>query len=182
MIVNHATGTQVTLAQIRQRFTGIAQIANVEQGIRTPWADENAPTDAELRLIEHSYRADTPRPTPSEGEQVRQGPDEYDAQDDVWRQTWIVETVPVYVPEQVYGHQMRAVLRSRPFGDGTLWDAVLTLVAGLPEPQRSTVDDSLRTAAVMRRDSPSIAAFSGALGLDAAYVDGLFVEADGVRV
>lgn len=86
------------------------------------------------------------------------------------------------VPVQVYGHQMRAVLRSRSFGEGTLWDAVLALVAGLTEPQRTTVDDSLRTAAVMRRDSPSIAAFSAALSLDAAYVDALFVEADGVRV
>lgn len=182
MIVNHTTGTQITLAQIRRQFTGIAQTANVEQGIRTPWADESNPTDSELRVLGYSYRVDAPRPTLGEGEQVRQGPDEYDAQADVWRQTWIVERVPVYVPEQVYGHQMRAVLRSRAHGQGTLWDVVLTLVAGLPEPQRTTVDDSLRTAAVMRRDSPSISAFAGALGLDSDYVDGLFIEADGVRV
>lgn len=39
-----------------------------------------------------------------------------------------------------------------------------------------------RTAAVMRRDSPSISAFAGALGLDSDYVDALFIEADGVRV
>lgn len=103
--------------------------------------------------------------------------------DNVWTMLWRqVEAEPDPVPEQVYGHQMRAILRARTFGEGSLWDAVLTLVAKLPEPDRTTVDDSLRTAAVMRRDSPSVAAFQAALQLPPEYVDQIFIDAEQVRV
>ena len=40
----------------------------------------------------------------------------------------------------------------------------------------------LRTAAVMRRDSPTIAAFQAALELASGYLDGLFIAAEEVRV
>ena len=85
MIVNHTTGTQTTLAQIRQRFTGIAQTADPEQGIRTPWADESAPTDAELRLIGYSYVVETERPPGSATGPIA-------LVDDVWTRTWVVLT------------------------------------------------------------------------------------------
>ena len=81
MIKHHATGTNTTLPQLRQRFTGIAQVPDIGRGIRTRWADENAPTDAELRLIGHSYRQDVPRP-------VNTIPAPDALIDDVWTQQW----------------------------------------------------------------------------------------------
>ena len=81
MIKHHATGTNTTLPQLRQRFTGIAQVPDIGRGIRTRWADENAPTDAELRLIGHSYRQDVPRP-------VNTIPAPDALIDDVWVQQW----------------------------------------------------------------------------------------------
>lgn len=189
MIVNHTTGVRVTLSDILRTYCRIVAddsqligtVAVQGKGYRARWADVGAPTDAELRSVGHSYVVETEQPTPGDGEYVRPGPLELVG--DAWRQTWIVEPIPPpEVPEQVYGHQMRAVLYTRQFGESTLMQTVLALVAQLPEPQQTITRDSLLTASVMRRDSPTILAFAQALQLDAEYLDALFTEAAEVRV
>lgn len=104
--------------------------------------------------------------------------------DDVWTQQWSqVPAEPEPVPSQVWGHQLRSVMRTREYAPGrTLWDEALARIAQFPEPQRTILDDSVRTAAIIRIDSPAFVGLGQMMGLDADYRAGLLIEADGVRI
>jgi hypothetical protein len=191
MIVHHTTGIPAAIRDILRTHSRIVADGSLligtldaqGKGYRTRWADTTAPTDAELRSIGYSYTVDTEQPTPAEGEQVRAGP--LELVEDAWRQTWIVEPIPPPpVPESVYGHKMRAELRSRMFGEQTLMAVVLAMANQMPEQPsapgglaRADVLDALH-GPVFHHDSLTIAAFASLLGLDQAYIDGLFIAAD----
>lgn len=169
MIVNHATGEAITLRALRLQFPSIAAPGNPAigtNGIRTAWADESAPTDAELRLIGYSLLVETEKPTPGEGEQVRQGP--HEKIDNEWRQAWIVEPTPVVVPDRVESHKIKMELSSL-----DLRSTVDSIISSADQ----DVKDAFY-APYYHRDSLLISQFAQLLGLTDEQIDGIFIDAN----
>lgn len=64
-IINHTTGQQISPRALRLQYPSICAPENPllgTPGYRTGWADKDAPTDAELRLIGHSLVVEVERP------------------------------------------------------------------------------------------------------------------------
>ena len=88
MIVNHTTGEQISPRALRLQYPSVCAEGNPligQPGYRTAWADNNSPTDAELRVIGYSLVVETERPPGSATGPIA-------LVDDVWTRTWVVLT------------------------------------------------------------------------------------------
>lgn len=173
MIVNHTTGQTITLRALLALYPSIAAADNPRigtDGIRGPWS--SPPTDAELRTVGYSGVVETEQPEPGEGEQVRQGPHELIG--DEWRQVWIVEPIPVYVPDSAQPHLLRRVLAAQ----GML-PAVQAYIDSLPADAPMRID--WEYAPSISRTAQGIETARVALGLTAEQVDALFIAAAAVQ-
>jgi len=168
-IVSTETGTETNLRALLRLFPRIGSTANPAQGIRTVWSDP--PTSEQLVSVGYQYLVETAQPTPGPGEQVRQGP--HALIDGQWVRGWVVEAIPVEIPESVPAHHLRRALRA--FG---MLPAVNAYMLALGE------DDEMREsweyAPYFRRDALGIEAARVALGLSVGQVDALFVAAGNV--
>lgn len=144
----------------------------------TSWDKCTAEQRAAFNAVE-VVRAAPPELQP--GESVREVTPAF--VDGVLTQQWeVMPPEPPEVPDQIYGHQMRAILMTTSYEDTTLWEKVLWLISQMPEPKRTIVDDTVRTAAIMRRDSETIEQLRIALGLTQGFVDQLFISGDQVEL
>lgn len=111
------------------------------------------------------------RPELQPGESCAEGAPEYVGGQ--WRQTWVVTPAPpVPVPSEVQGHLCRIELIVR--GE---FDAVLAVIAAMPEPTRSIATEALY-APFFSRTSPTMAAVAQAMGWTSEDVDARFIAAD----
>lgn len=96
---------------------------------------------------------------------------------------WVRSPIPLPVPESITAWQAQAALKLTPFGDGTLYDAVVAALAALPDGSEKVVaQTAFEKDAKFVRSSPTIAAIAGALGIDGAQIDDLFRLGDSLTV
>jgi hypothetical protein len=96
---------------------------------------------------------------------------------------WVRSPIPLLVPKSITAWQAQAALKLTPLGDGTLYDAVVAALAALPDgPEKVVAQTAFEKDAKFVRDSPTIAAIAGALGLSDAQVDDLFRLGAGLSV
>lgn len=166
-IVNHSTGQQITARALRLQYPSVCAEGNPllgQPGYRTAWADSDRPTDAELRLIGHSLVVEVEKPTPGDGEQVRAGP--LEKVEDTWRQTWIVEPIPVVVPEKVESFKVKQRLEEL---------GLLSTVEAMIN-QSSNLTQLAWSAPYFHRASVLIGQFAVALGISPTELDAIFIS------
>lgn len=83
------------------------------------------------------------------------------------------------VPQVLTAYQARTAFRLTPYGNGTLFDAVATLIAGLDDsPKSILIKEAWDKATEYHRDSATIVTLAAALGLTSEQVDEVFREGD----
>lgn len=80
--------------------------------------------------------------------------------------------IPVVVPHEVTMRKARLAL----LGAGKL-SGVDAAIASMPEPHKTAANIEWEYGNALRRDNPFVEQLGAALGLDAAGIDALFVEA-----
>lgn len=126
----------------------------------------DAPNAASLAEFGVFPVAATDRPTLTAGQVAIEGAPELVG--GAWRQTWTVATAPVVVPASVTPRQARLAL----LGAGLL-ATVESQIAALPQ----AAQIEWEFANTIDRGSGLISALGGALGLDDAAIDALFIAA-----
>lgn len=175
MIVNHATGQPISERALLRLFHTQVAAGNprigTEIGVRGPWS--SPPTDEQLRSVKpkHSLLVEIEQPTPGEGEQVRPDVLEFDTEADVWRRPWIVEPVPVFVPEKVEGFKVKQRLSEID---------LLTTVEAMVS-QASPLVQLAWSAPFFHRTSALIAKFAVALGISDLELDAIFIAAHNIE-
>jgi hypothetical protein len=171
IIVNATTGENINLRALLRLFPRIGSTANPEQGIRTVWSDP--PTSEQLATVGYQYLAETEAPTPGPGEQVVAAP--HALIDGQWTRQLAVEAIPPPpVPDSLPRHVAQEVLLLQPHPEhGTQWDALIALVASMPEPQRRIYEARLNAPSI-RRASSTLAAIAELLEWSAQWVDDRF--------
>jgi hypothetical protein len=118
----------------------------------------------------------TARHVPAEGMMLVEGRPVQDG--DVWRQVWdevpAPPPEPPAVPQTISPFQARAAL----LGAGLL-DTVEAMLAHPDTPRTHRI--AWEFATEIRRASPLVVALAGALGLDEATLDALFIAAAGIE-
>ena len=80
--------------------------------------------------------------------------------------------IPVVVPHEVTMRQARLALHA-----ADKLAQVDAAIAAMPEPQRTAASIEWEYSNALQRSNPFVAQLGAALGLDAAGIDALFVEA-----
>lgn len=182
MIVNHATDQQISLPALLRLFPNIISSDHPQRdaliaqgGYRTQWADSE-PTDAELRLIGYSYLVEVTQPVAGDGEQARQGP--HELVNDEWRQTWIVEPVPVVVPDSVETHKILIAMDAAGY---------LTQANTLIDAANGAIKIAFDRAPYIHRNSPMVVGMADQMwpsddeATKSAKLDALFIAAAAIQ-
>jgi len=93
------------------------------------------------------------------------------------------EPEPIYVPQSITAWQAQAALKLTPYGEGTLYTAVIAALDAMPDGAPKVVTQTaFEKDAKFVRTSPTIAAIAAALSLTDADVDALFILGDSLEV
>ena len=88
------------------------------------------------------------------------------------------EIIARTVPSEQPAWRIRAVAKLTPYGEGTLHDAVLALIAQLDDPQRTVAAEIYGGGNLLLRESTLLKQLTAALQLPDSTVHQLFIAAD----
>ena len=150
--VEIATGTRVSIYAIRALHPNMS-----------------IPDGADLGGLGYARIFDAPQPTLQPGEYLTVGPAEQ--VDSEWHATWIINPPPV----PFSASKFQAIEALAQFGYLDTVEAIMSAPETPAQMKRAWTH-----ATEFLRDSPTVAALAGVLGLDAAQLDALFVTAAGI--
>lgn len=166
MYININSSENKTLNQIRRAHPNISLPRN--------------PSDETLAALGYARIQPTPRPA---GDVVTQGQPEQD-EEGVWRQTWAVRDFTTEeleqqrqasIPQSITPRQARLALLQ-----AGLLSQVDTAIASLESPAKEQAEIEWEYATLIERESEWINQLGGALGLDSAGIDDLFVAGSSI--
>lgn len=97
---------------------------------------------------------------------------------DKWRETYLVEELPTYVPQQITRAQGKAALIVQ-----GLWGSVLSYVGNIPDPvERALAEVALHDTLNWERNSPFLTTAAKGLGMSSEDLDNLFIAASQIRL
>lgn len=137
--------------------------------IRAAHPHMSIPDGADLTDLGYAQLVDTPPPTLQPGEYLTAGPAQQVGSE--WHATWVVNPPPV--PLSVSKLQAIEALAQAGY-----LDTVEAIMSAPETPEK--MKRAWKHANDFLRDSPTVAALAGVLGLDSAALDALFVTAAGV--
>jgi len=98
-------------------------------------------------------------------------------------ESWDITQIAIPVPKKITSWQARAALKLTPMGEGTLFDAVESAIAALPEDnQKIVIQTAWENNANFERNAPTIIALSEAIGMTSEQVDELFILGNSLSV
>lgn len=148
MIVNHTTGEQISPRALRLQYPSVCAEGNPligQPGYRTAWADNNSPTDAELRVIGYSLVVETERPPGGIAAPPQKIGDE-------WVQQWIVpsdEEVRARIIAQIKQDAAEHILAVLPQWKQANMTARAVELAEIRESRAMTADESAQHQALL---------------------------------
>jgi hypothetical protein len=86
--------------------------------------------------------------------------------------------LPISTPRSVAMWRARTIMKVTPWGDGTLFEAVQTAIAGLDEPlQRATAEEALERGDLFDRDGVFVPMLAAVVGISDEQLEDLMHQA-----
>ena len=139
------------------------------QAIRAAHPTLSIPDGADLSDLGYAQLVGTPQPTLQPGEYLTSGPAQQVGGE--WHATWVINPPPVPVSVSKF-QAIEALERAGYLG------TVEAIMSAPETPEK--MKRAWTHATEFLRDSPTVAALAGVLGLDSAALDALFVTAAGI--